>query len=107
VVYNNGSIVHYPNGATVNDPSAGGTTFTCVNWNATKDGTMELRSQDTVIANVKLSTRSSSTIADWLQGNIWNSSNDDERSPNSTNAKAIASRTDATGAVIKVDTASA
>mmetsp|Transcript_32041 Transcript_32041/g.77856 ORF Transcript_32041/g.77856 Transcript_32041/m.77856 type:complete len:90 (-) Transcript_32041:289-558(-) len=81
-------------------------TFTSVNWRSTKDGTMELRSGDAVIANAKLSTRSSSTIADWLQGNIWNSSND-ERSPNSTNAKAIASRTDATGTVIKVETAAA
>jgi len=116
VVYKNGRVTHYPNGAAVNDPSAGGTTFTSVYWKATKGGTLELRSVDTVIANAKLSTRCPSTIADWLQGNIWHSSsnnnkNDDERrSPNKSsnnNAKAVASRTDATGTVIKVETAAA
>ncbi|CAJ1939037.1 unnamed protein product [Cylindrotheca closterium] len=99
VVYKNGSITHYPNGAAVNDSSVAGSTFTSVKWIALKDGTMmELCSEGKVIANAKLSRRSSSTIADWLQGNIWVSSVN-------LNRKAAASRTDATGNVIKIETA--
>jgi len=116
VLYKNGNVRLYPNGAAVNDPSVAGSTFTSVNWVSKSDGTMELRSEDTVIGNAKLSSRSSGTIADWLQGNIWNSNVKRTANSNSkasaasrtanSNSKPSASRTDATGTVIKIETAS-
>ncbi|CAJ1935161.1 unnamed protein product [Cylindrotheca closterium] len=95
VVYKNGSITHYPNA---------GSTFLEVKWIDRKDGTIELRSEDKMIAKAKLSARCSSTTTDWLKGNTWNS--DYERfATNSSRKAAVASRTDLTGNVIKIETA--
>ncbi|KAL3938522.1 MAG: hypothetical protein SGBAC_006589 [Bacillariaceae sp.] len=104
VVYTNGNIAHYPNGAAVNDPSVAGSTFHAVKWIAKKDGSLELQSDDRLVANAKLSKRSSSTITDWLQGNLWISP---QPSSYSNNGKTVAlSRTDATGLVRKIEHAS-
>jgi len=75
VVYKIRNIIDYPDGAAVNEASVAGSNFPM------KDGTILLRSEDEVIAKAKLSLRCSSTIGNWLKGNIWIS---DDRLANSS-----------------------
>ncbi|CAJ1967779.1 unnamed protein product [Cylindrotheca closterium] len=95
VVYNNCSITQYPNA---------GSTYLDAKWIDTNDGTMELRSGGKVVAKAKLSKRcTSSTIAEWCQGNNMILNSDEQSTPDLKNRKAAAAsfRGDHTGNVIQ------
>ncbi|CAJ1926554.1 unnamed protein product [Cylindrotheca closterium] len=96
VVYKDGSITHYPNA---------GSSFSFVNWKYMEDGaTMELRSaKEKVIATAKLSTRCSSKVAEWLQGNNWKFNNERSTTTTTTNSKNRKARIGPTGNVTNID----
>ncbi|CAJ1935074.1 unnamed protein product [Cylindrotheca closterium] len=99
VVYNDGSITHYPNA---------GSSFSSVKWIDSKDGSIDLCSKSKVIAKAKLSSRDSSSIEDWLQlGNMWYFDEQQSDTNNSNHRKAVgAGRIDAAGIVTTIGTAS-